>query len=53
MKCKVCKSDLYIVGNAFVSELDSTDVYSEQTYECKNPNCTNKGKKDKTKTKVN
>ena len=53
MKCKVCKSDMYIVGNTFTSELDSTDVYSEQEFECKNVNCSGKGNKDKTKTKVN
>lgn len=44
---------MYIVANKFTSDIDSTDVYSEQELECKNPNCTNKGKKDKTKTKVN
>jgi len=31
----------------------STEVYTEQTLECVNPNCEAKGKKDKIKTKVN
>lgn len=44
---------MQIVGNKFTSEIDSTDVYAEQELECKNPNCTNKGKKEKTKNKVN
>jgi len=53
MKCKVCKSDMQIVDSKFISELESTEVYTEQTLECVNPNCASKGKKDKIKTKVN
>ena len=44
---------MQITDSKYVSELDSTDVYSEQTIECVNPNCQSKGKKDKIKNKVN
>ena len=44
---------MYIVGNKFTSDLDSTEVYSEQEFECKNVNCSGKGNKEKSKTKVN
>ena len=53
MKCKVCKSDMQIIDCKFVSDIDSTEVYTEQDIQCVNPNCTNKGKKDVKKTKVN
>ena len=53
MKCKVCKKDMQITDSKFSSEEDSTEVYTEQTLECVNPNCKGKGIKYPIKTKVN
>ena len=44
---------MQITDSKLMSELDSTEVYAEQTFECVNPNCASKGKKDKIKNKVN
>ena len=44
---------MQITGSRTFSDIDSTDVYCEQTLECVNPNCQSKGKKDKIKNKVN
>jgi hypothetical protein len=44
---------MQIVDSKMVSELDSTEVYTEQTLECVNPDCASKGTKVKIKNKVN
>lgn len=46
MKCKVCNSEMMIGGSKLVSDIDSTDVYSELKMVCINPRCPNYGGTD-------
>ena len=39
IKCKECNSRLNVKQGKFKSELDSTDIFLEQTYSCSNPEC--------------
>ena len=41
MKCPSCERNLRIASSKFVSEINSTDVYAEQTTVCLNPKCMN------------
>lgn len=46
MKCSQCDSNLMIGDSKFVSDKDSTDVYSELKMVCINPKCPNYGGSD-------
>lgn len=46
MKCKQCASDMKIAGSKLVSEIDTTDVFSELKMVCINPKCPNYCGKD-------
>jgi len=39
MKCEHCKQDLRVSKTVPSSELESTDVYMEQTFVCVNHDC--------------
>lgn len=39
MKCAQCNEDMMIAGSKFISEVDSTDVYTELKLVCVNPKC--------------
>lgn len=41
MKCKVCQKELAIANNKLVSDVNTTDVFSELTLVCINPKCNN------------
>jgi len=43
---------MQIIDSRFTSKLDSNDVYTEQVLKCVNPNCDNKGNREKVITKV-
>jgi adenylate kinase len=51
VKCKQCNSDLMIAGSKLVSDIGSTDVYSELKLVCINPKCQNYGGMDLNKAK--
>lgn len=39
MKCSHCNQDLYVSKVVPTSEMNSTDVYMDQTFVCTNPDC--------------
>ena len=43
MECKYCDGNLVIADSKLVSEVDTTDVYSELKMVCINPKCPNYG----------
>jgi len=46
VKCKYCDGNLVIADSKLVSEVDTTDVYSELKMVCINPKCPNYGGTD-------
>lgn len=39
MQCPACNLNATISKTEFKSDIDSTDIYAEQTVVCTNPNC--------------
>jgi len=51
MKCSHCNNDMIISKSVLVSELDSTDVYTDMEFVCTNAKCPNFGGVDMKKPK--